>query len=203
MKKCLVTLLALLLSGFLYSQDFQHFKFGDSSEKIKKEFIADSTQITHNTAIGNNLNIMPYAVSDRCSLSGVKSMFVYYLLDDKLEGVRFFTIESHDDLNKYLDDYNKIVDFLSKKYEKVETREFWKDETYKNDPTKLALAISLGQCNISTTYKDGNITIVHILKESKQDSRPIYQMIDYSTKKMMDFYSINESKEQDILRRTK
>jgi hypothetical protein len=201
MKSILFSVVFVLIVTNLFSQDFQPFKFGDPAEKIKMKFDSDSTQI------GRSMDgmefIMPIKVNDTCSISGVKSMFVYYLLDEKLEGVRFFTIESHDDLNKYLEDYKKITNFLSSKYEKVETREFWNDEKYKNDPSKLAFAVSIGQYEISTTYKDGTTTIVHILTKYSDAKRPIYQMIDYSSNKCMEFYKNTPLNGRDILRRTK
>lgn len=202
MKNLFVTLFAILLSTIIYAQDFQLFKFGDSIEKIMKE-VDPNTSLSESTSDSGMEFIMSQKEEVTDSYAGIKSRVAYYFLDHKLEGVRFFTAESHDDLNEYLKDYKKIEDYLTQKYKKIETREFWDNETYRNDPSKLALAISLGHYSISNTYKDGTTEIVHILTNYYSIDRPIYQMIDYSSETCMKFYKNNSSEGKDVLRRTK
>src|SRR5664280_2317181 len=107
MKNLFVTLIAIIFSTIIYAQDFQPFKFGDSSKKIKAEFDSSSTEIgsSYSGAMGF---IMPQKEDETYLFAGINSRVVYYLLDNKLEGVRFFTVASHNDLKKYLEDYNMI-----------------------------------------------------------------------------------------------
>lgn len=202
MKNLLVTLIAILFSTILYSQDFQPFKFGDSIEKIMNGAVKNSN--SSSSAHDGGMRVVMSQVDEATdSYDGIKSRVAYYFLDNKLEGVRFFTASSHRDLNEYLKDYNMIKEYLSQKYKKIETREFWDNDTYKNDPSKLALAISLGHYSISTTYIDGTTEIVHILTQYGSKDSPIYQMIDYSSETCMKFYKNNPTGRTDVLRRTK
>jgi hypothetical protein len=205
MKKIVTVICSIFLTTLLFSQDFQPFKLGDQLDLFRKKLNPDSIMISK---IGNyiaDVKVLTerehekyyYFLNIKCAIS-------YFFIDDKLEFLRFFTVSSHQDLNSYLDDYHGIDDFLSKKYKKIETREFWDNDTYKNDPSKLALAVSLGHYSVSTTYKDSKTEIVHIMTQSFNKEQPICQTIEYSSERALKLQK-EEPKAflKDVMRKTK
>jgi hypothetical protein len=202
MKKISILFLLIAISIPSFAQDDQNFKFGDSFDSIRNHFDATSTSI--GKTMPNEVRfIMPEDDKSLISIADVNYMPVYNFLDSKLEKIRYFSADSHNELSDYLKDYEKVKKFLSNKYETIETREFWDDETYKGDPDMIPKAISLGHYNISTTYTNGDITIIHIIKEFGDENKPIYQIIDYRTRKFLKFEKKNPPSGKDVLRRKK
>ena len=100
-----------------------------------------------------------------------KSQNCYSFSDDgKLVAVTLNIINDHEDIAKYIEDYNKINEAFMQMYgEADEQGVSTDDEAILKDPAKLAQAIKDGKVVASTVWKKENYSISHILS-AKMDS---------------------------------
>lgn len=192
MKKLLLALPFLFIPIIITAQDDKNFKFGDSFEKVNNHF--DTATISYGEFVPNDVTFLwSKDLDDKIPFMDIGCHMTYYFMDDKLEGIRYIAQDKHTALKEYFKEYSRIKTFMSNKYKHIETNEVWEDETYKDDDEKIALAISLGHYEVSTTYSDDEYTIVHAVTKSdskKKESIPIRHYIVYSTEKFREY---NES----------
>lgn len=92
---------------------------------------------------------------------------IYSFTDDKLSGGMYgFNIEHSND-NKYMDDYEELVDLLSNKYGEPirggKDNAIWHDDFYQDDYSRWGLAISLGQLVFLSSWETPHSEISCIL----------------------------------------
>ena len=86
--------------------------------------------------------------------------------DGKMVAGTINIINDHQDLAKYIEDYNKINEAFVQMYGQADEQAVTTDdEAILNDPAKLAQAIKEGKVVASTVWKKENFTISHILSE--------------------------------------
>ena len=96
-----------------------------------------------------------------------KSQNIYsFDKDGKMVSGNLIVANDHQDLAKYIEDYNKINEAFKQVYgEPDEMGCSTDDEAILKDPAKLAQAVKEGKVAVSTTWKKENFTIMHTLSE--------------------------------------
>ena len=86
--------------------------------------------------------------------------------DGKMVSGNIIIANDHEDLAKYIEDYNKINEAFKQVYgDPDEIGVSTDDQALLNDAAKLAQAIKEGKVACSTTWKKANFTILHTLSE--------------------------------------
>lgn len=89
---------------------------------------------------------------------------IYEFKNDKLKGGKYiFTVKNINN-NVYIQDYDKINEFLDLKYGQPETRKSsWSNDLYKENKGFYGLAVSLGYLVLESTWNNEKTTIIHTL----------------------------------------
>jgi len=95
------------------------------------------------------------------TVNGKDCVYVYHFLEDKLYYSGYGFTLGHTNLNLYLDDYEELKEWLTKKYSKpkTDTPGLWKVYTYKDDKSQWGLAISLGYLSYEATWETSTTKI--------------------------------------------
>lgn len=84
-------------------------------------------------------------VDVRCLLAGHTCRAFYYFLKGKLAMGMVYLGVYHTNANLYLDDFNHLVDLLSRKYGKPEQNEFvWSSDLFRGTPQYWGTAVQRG-----------------------------------------------------------
>lgn len=115
------------------ANDIRVAKWGDS----KKDIMAKEGK--------SNLSTSPDIYMFYDTIAGMSCAVGYVFTDDKLTMVKYLLDHDHSNLNDYIDDYNKLVSLLTKKYgEPYHNAPVWKNSLFKGDYSNYGLAISSG-----------------------------------------------------------
>ena len=157
-------MIALSLSTAVVAQDaapegdyFGDVKFGATKEEVKASE-KDSTLI-----LDHNDELMFNETSDFIGKS--QNCFTFDK-DGKMVAGTINIINDHEDLSKYIEDYNKINEAFQQVYGEPDESGFsTDDEALLKDAAKLAQAIKEGKVVASTVWKKANFSISHILSD--------------------------------------
>ncbi len=160
-------IVAISLSTAVVAQEaqdpnaFGDVKFGFTKEEVKASEKDSTLVLDHNEELMFNETSEFLGKSQNC----------YSFSDDgKLVAVTLNIINDHEDIAKYIEDYNKINEAFKQMYgEADEQGVSTDDEAILKDPAKLAQAIKDGKVVASTVWKKENYSISHILS-AKMDS---------------------------------
>ncbi|MBR4570926.1 MAG: hypothetical protein IKO19_09745 [Candidatus Riflebacteria bacterium] len=160
-------IVAISLSTAVVAQEaqdpnaFGDVKFGFTKEEVKASEKDSTLVLDHNEELMFNETSEFLGKSQNC----------YSFSDDgKLVAVTLNIINDHEDIAKYIEDYNKINEAFMQMYgEADEQGVSTDDEAILKDPAKLAQAIKDGKVVASTVWKKENYSISHILS-AKMDS---------------------------------
>ena len=121
--------------------DIRVAKWGDS----KKDII--------NKEGKDNLSTNPDVYMFEDKIAGFPCIVGYVFVDDKLTMLKYILTQKHSNSNDFIDDYNKLVDLLSKKYgEPYFNMPTWKNTLFKNEPSSYGLAISAGHLEYNAAW---------------------------------------------------
>ena len=163
-KKLFISLLvALSLTNVTFAQEaaqeadtFGNVKFGATKEEVKASEKDTTLVLDHNDELIFNEDSEFLGKSQNC----------YAFDNGKMVAASIYIVNEHQDLTKYLEDYNKVNEAFTQMYgEPDETGFSTEDEALLKDPAKLAKAIKDGTVAASTVWKKQNFTISHILSE--------------------------------------
>ncbi len=163
-KKLFISLIvALSLTNVTIAQEaapegdyFGDVKFGSTKEEVKAHEKDSTLALDHNEEL---------IFSETSEFLG-KSLNCYSFVDGKMVAGTIYVVNDHQDLTKYIEDYNKINEAFKQVYGEPDEMGFsTDDEALLNDTAKLAKAIKDGKVAASTVWKKGNFTISHILAE--------------------------------------
>ena len=154
---------ALTLSTAVVAQEaqdpnaFGNVKFGFTREEVKASEKDSTLALEHNDELVFNETSDFLGKSQNC---------YSFDKDGKLVAVALYVVNDHEDLAKYIEDYNKINDAFKQLYgEADEQAVTTEDEAILNDAAKLAQVIKEGKVVATTVWKKENYTISHILSE--------------------------------------
>lgn len=156
-------------------KDFRVANWGDSKQLIK--------QLERRSDVIDEGDYLSF--NDEVALLSCR--VIYSFTDDKLSGGMYgFNIEHSND-NKYMDDYEELVDLLSNKYGEPirggKDNAIWHDDFYQDDYSHWGLAISLGQLVFLSSWETPNSEISCILSG---DNYEINLSILYKSKQFSD-----------------
>jgi hypothetical protein len=121
--------------------DFRVAKWGDSKEEVMAK--EGKTDLSGSPDI--------YMFYD--TVAGLSCVVGYVFTDDKLTMAKYLFQQKHTNKNDYIEDYNKLVGLLTKKYgEPYSNSPFWKNTLYKSDPSQYGFAISCGHLLYSASW---------------------------------------------------
>jgi len=138
---------------------FRGFFWGDSVEKLKSK----NPNINWKTGTEDGLKF--YVKEDYVGGKQVEVLFLFS--KSKLVAGMYNFIEEYQSDNAYYQDYTRISETLSDKYE-MEKSENWNNETWRNSPNYIGHAIQSGHVEFSESYDDGNTTITHTIKTDNE-----------------------------------
>ena len=136
---------------------FGDVKFGSTKEEVKAHEKDCTLVLDHNDELMFNETSEFLGKSQNC---------YSFDKDGKMVAGTINIINDHQDLAKYIEDYNKINEAFVQMYGQADEQAVTTDdEAILNDPAKLAQAIKEGKVVASTVWKKENFTISHILSE--------------------------------------
>lgn len=139
--------------------EFNGYKWGTKISDIKQAEISEDLEEGTDYAIADS-----FLVIDNQEIAGLTASATYRYNDDEILTAGQYTLkEQHTELNDYYDDYVDLVQSFSSVYGKPEFTGYdWDDNTYKNDPSNWGLALSLGNVEFKTGWKDANGNTIYI-----------------------------------------
>ncbi len=164
-KKIFISLIvALSLTSVTFAQEaapegdyFGDVKFGSTKAEVK-EHEKDSTLVLENDE--------EIVFSETSDFLGKSQNCYSFDKDGKMVAGAIYVANDHEDLAKYIEDYNKINEAFVQVYGQADEQAITtEDEALLKDPAKLAQAIKEGKVVASTVWKKENFTISHILSE--------------------------------------
>ena len=136
---------------------FGDVKFGSTKAEVK-EHEKDSTLVFENDE--------ELIFNETSDFMGKSQNCYGFDKDGKMVSGNIIVANDHEDLAKYVEDYNKINEAFKQVYgEPDEIGASTEDQTILNDAAKLAQAIKEGKVAVSTTWKKENFTILHTLSD--------------------------------------
>ncbi len=136
---------------------FGDLKFGSTKEEVKAHE-KDSTLVLEQE---NELMF-----NETSEFMGKSHNCFSFDKEGKMVAGAIYVINDHQDLGKYIEDYNKINEAFKQEYGEPDQSVFTTDDKeLLNDPAKLAQAIKEGKVVATTEWKKENFTISHILSE--------------------------------------
>ena len=171
-------IVALSLSTAVVAQEaapegdyFGDIKFGSTKEEVKAHEKNSTLVLDHNDE---------FIFNETSEFMGKSQNCYSFDKDGKMVAGAIYIVNDHQDLGKYIEDYNKINEAFVQMYgEATEQAITTDDEALLNDPAKLAQAIKEGKVVASTVWKKENFTISHVLGEQMTTDD-----IDEETKKV-------------------
>jgi hypothetical protein len=141
--KTLIILIALIVTCTTsFSADLRNVSWGDSKkkvmaiEKVKPDYVKKD------------------ALGFKSSLAGIKTLVLYNFENDKLVNAIITNYTKHTNTTDYIDDYNTMLDLLSKKYGAPDKESIdWKNDLYKNDPQHWGMAVAVGHLSYFSGWK--------------------------------------------------
>ena len=154
MKNLLVVF--LLIPLFCISQnDFRKMNWGDSINDLKEKYEDISFSIEKVN------DFIVYSHSDY--VGGKDATVGYTFTNDKLFGAAYlFSTDSYKDSKERLRDFYSISKRLNDKYN-MDRNDQWLDETWKDDPDFLDLALISGDVQLVESGKNEGTLIMHTL----------------------------------------
>ncbi len=160
MKKAITVCLALVLFA-LSCYGAEEFDFRKMRwDMTRKEIIASEMDV-----LGEPSYNKPDSLRYRLKLSGLSAQLIYVFHEETCYIAMYMFNESHVNENGYIDDYEKIKKILTEKYGEPDVnRVLWKNDLYKNKPSKHGFAVSIGHLWYGATWVFPNgSAIIHIL----------------------------------------
>ena len=168
MVNTIVLLLFLLVSSDLISQekvqknDFRNSKWGMKKDKVLS------------TEKNKPLEAGPYnpyfAAVYTGEVAGLKAYYKYSFLDDVLVRGDYVLKEKHYNKNKYITDYNKLKEILTRKYGgPIKDVENWYNDQYKDRPQDYGLAVSIGHLAFQSDWETDRTLVWLTLKGGNFD----------------------------------
>ena len=142
MSKYLAALAVLLIVNTSIAADFRSVNWGDSMKKViatekKKPLFKKANGIMYKDV-----------------LAGIDFTVMYQFVDGKLVAGAYDSQAKHTNLSDYIEDYNKIVSLLIKKYGEALREDInWKNNLYKDDPQHWGTAVSVGHLSFFSIWK--------------------------------------------------
>ena len=100
-----------------------------------------------------NLSTSPDVYMFYDTIAGMSCTVGYVFTNDKLTMVKYLLNQEHSNLNDYIEDYNKLIGLLTKKYgDPYHNSPVWKNNLFKGDSSNYGLAISSGHLVYSARW---------------------------------------------------
>lgn len=134
------------------SFDFRSIRWGMSKGQVKG---AEKAKLIKETE-----SLLEYEVS----FLGYDCRVAYTFLNDKVRKAAMQIKQDHIDPARYYRDYEDLRNYLSPLYGKpIADKYDWKNEMYRNDPSKYGFAVSIGFLSCRTTWMADNTEVALII----------------------------------------
>ena len=153
-----IALLPLVASTFLaQTPDFRNTTWGMDRAQV---MATEGTQPSQIRERGGEI-VLRY---ESARLAGLDCRVVYIFAKDKLVRTKYVFQQEHDQKNDFLADFTMVDAFFMGNMEHpTGQRVSWHNETYKGEPQKYGVAVSLGQLLYSTQWKGVRTVVTHAL----------------------------------------
>jgi hypothetical protein len=141
-------------------------KFGEMTwGQSKKQVVESEGRPLYQEKI-KGLDIMEY----QQKVNNLDCSIRYIFAANKLSQTRFIFMNNYSDKNTYLEDYQKIKDFLIQKFGRpLEESMNWRDTTYKDDFAAWGEAIGQGQLELSSRWQTPHTEILANLSGNNKE----------------------------------
>lgn len=156
MKRIIFLLVIVILGSSSSAQDFRKVSWG-----VDKATVEESEP---NQELTYGATELYETLSYTTSVLNLPAKISYLFDEDKLVKCHVdFTVEHSND-NDYIVDFDNIGRSLQSKYGDFERTDNWRNDLYKNDPSKHGYAISSGHYTIARQWEnEGKMIILHEL----------------------------------------
>lgn len=139
-KSIFLFLLIIFFSISVYSQDFRNVSFGMSMQEVKNRetdalYAQEGNQLFFTTKI-----------------AGSSMIIIYEFWDNELARGTLIYDEKHANDNLYYEKFKEIKSLLSQKYGSSNDDVSWYDNLYKDDPSEIGFAISIGHVRFDSEW---------------------------------------------------
>jgi len=118
----------------------------------------------------------------KTNVAGFSCVLGYSFANDKLVRGAYIIEEKHSNYNLYIQDYNKLKELLTKKYDTpIEDSHKWFNDLYKDDPEEYGMAVAVGHLRYAA---DWNINNTLIQLRLYGDNYKINLMVAYDSKEL-------------------
>jgi len=184
MKKSNIILVIVLLFATVIQGQFRETKWGISQKEVKK--------------IESNLKEVGTTSKSIFFSDRLLNMDVYVVYSfthsDKLHSGSYVFLDKHSQKNSYIDDYSKVQEALTRKYEEPETKEVnWIDDLYRDDPSDYGRAVSIGHLNFLSIWETPTEKIKLVCSG---DNYKINVLLTYISKKLLNEKEKERSKSE-------
>lgn len=166
---------------------FRNTRWGMSkSEVIEKEgepdFYNDDPPTVHEAFLGYS----------EMNVGSLEAVLYYSFIEDKLVDSVYGFEESYNNKNKYIEDFERIKRILTDKYGSPEQdKERWRDDLYKDKPSRHGFAVSIGDLVYRTRWETEETIIEMVLLG---DNYEISHNLYYNSK---EFKEVVEEKREE------
>ena len=190
MVNTIVLLLFLLVSSDLISQEkIQKNDYRDSKWGMKKDKVLSSEKnkpLVAGPLVAGPLN-QYFLVMYTGEVAGLKANYGYGFLDDVLVEGAYTLVEKHINMNKYINDYNKLKEILTRKYgSPKKSKLYWYNDLYKNSPQRYGRAVSMGHLGFQSDWETDRTLISLTLLGDNLDLSTILTYTSKLHKKLID-----------------
>lgn len=182
MKRFLTLTLSLLLCYSTSAQDFRKASWGDSKTTVK----ASESNVEWKTASAGIYDILGF----KATIVGLSTSVGYLFVDDQLVRAKYSFTESHSNRNIFIDDFDSVGESLETKYGKVDRREFWRNDLYKDDRSDYGMAVAVGHYTLARQWEIPNKT--KLIQLLSGDNYEISHVVEYSSIAFKDFVEQKE-----------
>lgn len=132
------------------------------------------------------------------NVANLQTLYSYHFINNKLVSTFYNFRESYVNDNKYLEDYLKIKEILTRKYgSPSKDNTVWSNDLYKDDPQNYGTAVSVGHLALQSDWQTPGTDIRLTLKGENFQAGMGIIYIDRKSKALMESYK-NKSEEEDF-----
>ena len=159
MRRLILLQLCLFLFAGVASAEFRGIPWGASMQEVLE---------SEGEPINKNEAIMQYKVE----IGGLSADAAFSFIDNRLVSGHYFFSEQHSNRNLFLEDFNRVRELLTKKYQKPSyDRVHWNQKFYKNDPEHWGTAVAAGHLALLVQWETADSRIHQMLSGDNLEIR--------------------------------
>lgn len=182
-----------IFSGFESNVGFRDALWGMNKERVKK---VETSEFVKEEKMGGDFKGLD-ALLYKAEVGRLEAVIVYYFAKNLLTRARYKIMESHTNMNLFIEDFEYIMGQLTQKFGPPERDDaIWLNDLYKDDPSEYGMAMSVGHLMYVAEWYPPKTTIYLSLTG---DNYEINLSIEYTSDAFSQFEKkVREKAKRDI-----